>query len=402
MFGWEFPPFSSGGLGTACHGLTKGLSNNGTEVTFVIPKAPENASCSHVKLLVADGLKNMSFRKIEISSTLVPYVSSEYYKEQVFSRLARLGKGNHGAIYGKNLFEEVMRYSQQARIIAENEEFDVIHAHDWMTYRAGIEAKKVSGKPLVLHIHATEFDRTGGHPNQAVYDLEREGFHACDRIIAVSNYTKNMVVKHYAVPESKVKVVHNAVEFRTPAKKPHRLSDTDKIVLFLGRITIQKGPDYFLDAAKKVLDRESNVKFVVAGSGDMEGYMIERAAQLGIANKVLFTGFLSGNDVDKAYQMAHLYVMPSVSEPFGIAPLESLRNQTPVLISKQSGVSEVLQNAMKVDFWDTDQMANKIIASVKYPALHNTLRDEGINELQKFSWDDSATRCIEVYHSVLG
>jgi len=196
-------------------------------------------------------------------------------------------------------------------------------------------------------------------------------------------------------------VVHNAVEKKSQPKKPYQLKDSDKIVLFLGRITLQKGPDYFLDAAKKVLEKESNVKFVVAGSGDMEGHMIEKAAQLGLGSKVLFTGFLTGDDVDRAYQMAHLYVMPSVSEPFGIAPLESLRNDTPVLISKQSGVSEVLQNAMKVDFWDTQKMANHILAALKYPVLHRTLREEGANELQKFNWDDAAAKCVEIYHSVL-
>ncbi len=397
MFGWEFPPFNTGGLGTACYGLTKGLSKQGINITFVIPTAPKPIESDFVNLIIASCTSFLDIKRV--SSLLVPYTSSEGYAKTYKSRYFNKNFGN---IYGQNLFDEVNRYAMKAREIAINETFDLIHCHDWMTYLAGIEAKKASKKPLVVQVHATEFDRTGGHPNQAVYDIERMGMHAADLIIAVSNFTKNKIVKHYGISSEKVFVVHNAVEFRSfPDTEEFKIKSQDKIVLFLGRITLQKGPDYFLDAAKKVLENEKNIKFIVVGSGDMEIDMVERAAKLGIANHVLFTGFLRGDDVDKAYKMADLYVMPSVSEPFGITPLEAMRNGTPVIISKQSGVSEVIKNCLKVDFWDIDEIANKIIAVLKYNALHHCLKEHGLIEIKKFSWNDSAKKCIEVYERAL-
>jgi len=397
MFGWEFPPMNNGGLGTACFGLTRGLSNHNVHVTFVLPRAsflPEN---SHVDFVIASTLKNVNIKKVD--SALIPYVDGSGYQRWK-SFLTSHANKDMAHIYGENLFEEVYRYAEVAKIIAKHEQFDIIHAHDWMTYKAAKAARTVSGKPMVVHIHATEFDRTGGNLNQVVYDIEREGFHAADRIIAVSNFTRDMVIKHYAVPAEKVVVVHNAVD-HTIHHHDIKRPDNDKIVLFLGRITIQKGPDYFLDAAKMILEKRQDVKFIIAGSGDMAPAMIEKAAHMGIADKVLFTGFLKGPDIDKAYQMADVYVMPSVSEPFGIAPLEALKNKTPVIISKQSGVSEVLKNALKVDFWDINQLANKILAVLEHASLKETLRDEGYAEVQGFNWDTSAAKCIDVYNEVL-
>ena len=391
MFGWEFPPYSSGGLGTACFGLTKGLRNKGADVTFVIPAAPKNAKGGHVKLIVADSVKT-----IRITSIISPYMNSEEFE------LAK-SKVSGRQMYGDNLFNEVYRYSIKAGEIARHEQFDVIHSHDWMTYPAGIRAKEVSGKPLVVHVHATEFDRTGGNVNQQVYNIEREGLHAADAIITVSNYTKNIVCNNYGISPDKVTVVHNAVDFSNcKISNVPRISANDKVVLFLGRITIQKGPDYFIESARRVLEHEKNVKFIVAGTGDMAAKMINRAAELGIADKVLFTGFLSGADIDRAYKMADLYVMPSISEPFGITPLESMRNGTPVLISKQSGVSEVINNCLKVDFWDIDEMTNKILAVLRYPALKTCLSDDGAREVSKFSWDIPAEKCLAVYSAVCG
>ena len=395
MFGWEFPPFNSGGLGTACYGLTKGLSNKGVQVAFVLP-TKYNAKADFVKIIPADA---SNLKMIKIDSNLVAYMTSKEYS-------LNLGKKSKtDSIYGRDIFEEVYRYSKRAEIIAKDEPHDVIHCHDWMTFRAGINAKKISDKPLVVHVHATEFDRTGGlGVNQFVYDLEKEGMHAADAIIAVSNFTKNKVIQHYGVPPDKVHVVHNAVEFNYNKfdNKEFGMNGRSKIVLFLGRITLQKGPDYFLYAAKKVLEVEPNIRFIVAGTGDMTTQMIEKAAELGIADKVLFTGFLTGADIDKAYQMADLYVMPSVSEPFGITPLEAMRNSTPTVISKQSGVSEVINSCLKVDFWDIDKMANQIIGVLRYKELHEALKENGFLEVQKFSWDDSASKCIEVYNKVLG
>lgn len=398
MFGWEFPPYSSGGLGTACYGLTKGLANQGVDVTFVIPMAPDDAKAEHVRLLAANNLKNVRVKVVD--SALVAYISSEEYKEM----LKNIPSKEKRNMYGKNLFDEVYRYSQKARLIAKHEDFDVIHAHDWMTFKAGIEAKKASGKPLVIHVHATEFDRTGGNGvHQYVYDVEKEGMMAADKIIAVSNFTKNKIIQHYGINPEKIEVIHNAVEFSDYDEgMDFGIKRNDKVVLFLGRITLQKGPDYFLYAAKKVLEIEKNVKFIVAGSGDMEPFIIEKAAELGIADNVLFAGFLKGKEIDKAYKMADLYVMPSVSEPFGITPLESMRNGTPVIISKQSGVSEVINHCLKVDFWDINELASKIIGVLTYNELSHSLRENGLTEVRSFDWNERARRCIEVYNYVSG
>ena len=284
------------------------------------------------------------------------------------------------------------------------EDFDVIHAHDWMTYPAGMVIAKMSGKPLVVHIHSTEFDRSGEHVNQMVYDVERAGLHYADRVIAVSRLTQKTVHERYGVAAEKTCVVYNAIEQGRDAftTEDGTVIKDERLVLFLGRITMQKGPEYFLAAAKKVLEVLDDVKFVMAGDGDMIRQTIELAAELGIGQKVLFTGFLSGDEVDNIFKMADVFVMPSVSEPFGLVPLEALRNDVPVIISKQSGVSEVLTHALKVDFWDVDEMANKIIAVLRHRPLHATLREHGNYEVRNFAWADAAQECLEVYESVAG
>ncbi|MFH1850061.1 MAG: glycosyltransferase family 4 protein [archaeon] len=392
MFGWEFPPLSSGGLGTACYGLTKGLSNEGVSVSFVLPAAHPDSEYSHLKIIRAEKGNNIRIRTID--SPMVEYVTVRDYRKGV----QRVKRANNvtSKIYGEDLFAEVYRYSEAAREIASYEEFDIIHAHDWITYQAGINAKEVSGKPLVVHVHATEFDRTGGSPNQAVYDLEKAGMEKADAVIAVSNYTKAMILRHYGIPGEKVHVVYNAV-FHEDAESTFRLGGSEKVVLFLGRITLQKGPEYFLYAAKRVLDQDSNVRFIMAGAGDMESFIIEKAAELGIGDKVLFTGFLSGGQIRQAYQMADLFVMPSVSEPFGIAALEAISNGTPVIISKQSGVSEVIRHCLTVDFWDVEQMSNKILAALNYRTMNDHLRTEGAREVRRLTWDSAAQQCKGVY-----
>lgn len=419
MFGWEFPPVASGGLGTACYGLAKGLKTHGVDLTFVMPHMPEGTTSDRAQLIGAhmplEKLDKKAYSKyisevVKIPSLLTPYMTYEEYLDRkatygtIVDEIAEFhdAKTSGGSIYGKDLFQEVYRYRQRSRLIALTRDFDVIHCHDWMTYGAGIEAKKATGKPLVVHIHATEFDRTGNNPNQYVYDLEREGFHHADRILAVSNFTRSRLINHYGVPPEKVEVVHNAVEFNDEVEEEqHTLSSDDKIILFLGRITIQKGPDWFLYAAKMVADHYPNVKFVVAGSGDMEAFMINKAAEFGLAEKMLFTGFLRGKDIDRAYRMADLYVMPSISEPFGITPLEAMRNGTPTLISHQSGVSEVLSNCLKADFWDVHDMANKMIAALHYTDMHEQLKDHGKKEVYKFNWDEPARKCVNAYRQVL-
>ncbi len=399
MFGWEFPPFNSGGLGTACYGLTKGLSNLGINVSFVLPKAPADARADHVNLVIAQQrMKGITFR--EVKSLITEYVTSQAYDER-YRELLRFNRADT-AVYGNDLHGEVYRYGESARIIAQQEDFDVIHAHDWLTYPAGINAKKVSGKPLVVHVHATEFDRTGGHGvNEHVYGIEKRGMELADAVIAVSAFTKSKIVQHYGIRPDKIHVVHNAVEF---PEQPAAIKNSirDKVVLFLGRITIQKGPDWFLYAARKVLDKMPDVKFIMAGSGDMEPMIIHKAAEMGMADKVLFAGFLRGQEIDQAYKMADLYVMPSISEPFGITPLEAMRNGTPVLISKQSGVSEVITHCLKADFWDVNEMANKMISVLQHAPLHEALSENGSQEITSLSWDRPAEKCIGIYKSVAG
>ncbi len=422
MFGWEFPPHITGGLGTACYGLTKGLSHHDVEVMFVVPKAFGDEDQSYVQLQQAEGVSitkrevtNQEFWKkftyIEVGSNLLPYLSPEEFEklkednildkklvtESVFSSEFKFsGK------YGTSLMEEVARYALIASVIASENEFDVIHAHDWLTYRAGIAAKQISGKPLVVHMHATEFDRSGESVNQQVYDIEREGMHAADKVIAVSNLTRKTVVDKYGVEADKVVAVHNAVEpVEKKAGKKLSKGVEDKIVTFLGRITFQKGPEYFVEAAQKVLQRYPNVRFVMAGSGDMMNKVIRRVAELKIADRFHFAGFLKGGEVDDMFAMSDVYVMPSVSEPFGISPLEAMRSNVPVIISKQSGVSEILNHAIKIDFWDIDTMADAIYGILKYDGLQKMFRKHGKEEVDNLIWENAAHKVREVYQSVL-
>ncbi len=394
MFGWEFPPFNSGGLGVACEGLTKALASQGIKISFVLPKKIDCRS-SFCKIIFADETLKIK----AVNFLLSPYITSKSYKNLV-------GAIQKPGIYSPGLVGEVMRYSKEAKKIALLEYFDIIHAHDWLSFPAGLEAKKVSGKPLVVHVHATEFDRSGGNNvNQQIYEIEKEGLEKSEVVIAVSNFMKNKLIQYYGINPGKIRVVYNATEHKDPPRLDEGLfglkSAGKKIVLFVGRITLQKGPDYFLQAAKKVLEKNPDVFFIITGSGDMETQIIEESAKLDIADKVLFTGFLRGDALSKVYRMADLYVLSSVSDPFGITVLESLTYGTPVLISKQSGVSEALSHCLKVDFWDTNEMANKILTVLEYPELYQCLKENGSQEVKKFSWDDSAQKCIEVYSQIL-
>ncbi|MBI2580912.1 glycosyltransferase family 4 protein [Candidatus Woesearchaeota archaeon] len=405
MFGWEFPPMNTGGLGTACYGLTKGLSQNGVSITLVLPQAAADTGRFGFLKIRNANISNVKVKPVK--SAMVAYMSPSDYEQYMLKMKGRK------SIYGQNLFEEVERFARQAAIIAKEElgekgeGFDIIHAHDWMTYKAGMAAKRVSGKPLVVHVHATEFDRTGGlGANEYVYGIEKEGMEKADAVIAVSGYTRQKIMENYGIPESKIRVVHNAIDkddIPWIGSLDHgKSSGSTKTVLYLGRITLQKGPDYFVAAAKKALEADPNIRFIIAGSGDMEPRIIEKAAELGIGHNVLFAGFLRDEEIHKAYRMADLYVMPSVSEPFGITPLEAVMNQTPVIISKQSGVKEVLKHCLQVDFWDIDQMANKMVAALKYGEMHSELQRNSYEEVSKLSWSKSAQGCIEVYSNVIG
>ena len=399
MFGWEFPPFKSGGLGTACYDLTKGLARQGQDVTFVMPVAPDNAEAEFVKLISTNNLtKHIKIKAIK--GMLGPYDTEEGYKQTYHSMKLSGTEGKH--IYGQNIFEEVERYAKVASAIATDDEYDVIHAHDWMTYKAGMAARESIGKPLVVHIHATEFDRTGGNPNGHISHMEYEGLAQADIVIANSHFTKNNIIKHYQIPPEKIEVVHWGIEEDKPAYHlNHQKPFKDHVVLFLGRITIQKGPDYFVEAAAKVLQHVPNTTFVIAGSGDMMPRIIDRVVELGISNKIVFAGFLRGDDVHRAFQMADLYVMPSVSEPFGLVALEALKNKAPIIISNQSGASEVINHCLKCDFWDVRKMANMIINVLKHPALRQELQRNGHAESFKFNLDEPAKKCMQAYQKAM-
>lgn len=480
MFGWEFPPHISGGLGTACFGLTQGLSHHGVQVIFVVPRAFGDEDARFVTVLgandvpvlgVAEELRRFTtgtavkerakrttrasrtakvseeawthassiVELLAIESPLTPYLTEVEYlhrlaeletkgsklrlevlealeeilnaprireskkgAEVVARRLVARSPLSFSGGYGPSLYSEVARFALVAAEIARTREFDVVHCHDWMTLPAGLAASRVAGKPLVLHVHASEYDRSGENVNERVRDLEQLGFDVADRIVCVSHYTAGVIQRRYRVDPAKIRVVHNAVTHKEQVDILHvRRTIEEPIVLFLGRVTFQKGPDYFLEAAARVVKIEPRVKFVMSGSGDMLSVMIERAAKLGLARHVHFTGFLKGEEVERMYAMADIYVMPSVSEPFGITPLEAMALDTPVILSRQSGVSEILRNALKVDFWDVDDIANKILALIRYPALVEQLTTEGREEVQALRWDIPAGSVRDVYREVL-
>jgi glycogen(starch) synthase len=421
MFGWEFPPHITGGLGTACFGLTKGLVKQDVEVIFVVPKAfgDENqevarlVNASDISIDMEDSIYKEYWKRIEymqIGSNIIPYVSPEEFERiasqnqldsiarnsQVFAR-----KFEFSGTYGKDLMAEVSRYALVASAVAASKKFDIIHAHDWLTYPAGIAAKYVSGKPLVVHIHATEFDRSGENINQGVYDIERKGMEEADRVIAVSNLTRNIVIERYGIPPEKVITVHNAVDPVNDRDMDYQKNVDEKVVTFLGRVTFQKGPDYFVEAAHKVLERDSNVRFVMAGSGDMLERMIRRVAQLRIGSHFHFTGFLKGSNVDRMLAISDVFVMPSVSEPFGIVPLEAMRSNVPVVISKQSGVAEVLKHALKVDFWDINGLADAIYGLTHYNGLTRMFSRYGKQEVDNLKWEHAGSKLKEIYQQLL-
>jgi glycogen(starch) synthase len=412
MLGWEFPPYISGGLGMACYGLTKGLSQLGTEITFVLPHGVISTnqfgdSSSSFRANKEYELKDFpGMRFLPVGVQLYPYAKSGSHASPVGTltgstqaphseSFASMGAGH----YAGDLFQQVHKYSKIVQDTARHEQFDVIHAHDWMTFPAAIAVADMTGKPLVVHIHSTEHDRCGDGMSDKIYSIERRGMHRADKVIVVSGYTQKICMDYYGIDRRKCQIVYNAASASSPYHWQANQKD-EKVVLFLGRMTMQKGPEYFIAAARKVLDVMDNVKFIMAGTGDMFHRMVNYAAELGIGHKVLFAGFLKEPQVAQAFQMADLYVMPSVSEPFGIAPLEALTYNVPVMISKQAGVGEVLTHVLKVDFWDVDEMANKMAAVLKYPALPKTLRQHAVAELEKFDWTESARKCMAVYNTV--
>jgi glycosyltransferase involved in cell wall biosynthesis len=420
MFGWEFPPHISGGLGTASYGLTKGLYQNGVDIIFVVPRAYGDEDQSALRIVNASEVRlpfeDSEFREmlekieyVEIESSIIPYVNPELTVREeeeekkysttnnVFSEFYQFsGK------YGKNLLEEVSRYSLIGSILGAQKDFDLIHAHDWLCYPAGVAAKRSSGKPLVVHMHATEFDRSGESVNPEVYGIEKYGMENADMVIAVSNLTRNIVIEKYGIDPNKVVTVHNAVEF--PEGKGSlqiKKSFDEKLVTFLGRITFQKGPEYFVEVARKLLERDKNMRFVMAGSGDLMESTIRHAARLNITDRFHFTGFLKGPDIQQLFAITDVFVMPSISEPFGIVPLEAMQFNVPVVISKQSGVAEVLEHAIKVDFWDVDGMADAIYGLCHYDTLSSMFKKYGKEEVMNLKWKNAAKKVKKIYEELL-
>jgi glycosyltransferase involved in cell wall biosynthesis len=412
MFGWEFPPHILGGLGTASYGLTKGMAlQPDMEITFVIPKPHGDEDQSFLKIIGACNVpvvwKENSWEHVQqcIGKTMHP---DEYFWlrngiKYDFNRIYtnELGCIDFSGRYPDNLIEEIANYEAVASVLAHQMDFDIIHSHDWLTFPAGAFAKQISGKPLVIHVHATDFDRSRGQVNPTVYNIEKRGMDAADHIMTVSDLTRRIVIEKYHQDPRKVTTVHNAVDPLPDADSFTKTPRKDKVVTFLGRITMQKGPEYFVEAAHQVLQKTQNVRFVMAGSGDMMNAMIDLAAKRGIADRFHFTGFLKGRQVHEMLAESDVYIMPSVSEPFGISPLEAMQVGTPSIISKQSGCAEILTHAIKTDYWDIDAMADAIYAIVKNPAMHKSLQELGRNEVNNIRWQDAGLKVRGIYESVM-
>jgi glycogen synthase len=406
MFGWELPPHYGGGLGIACNGLARQLADCGIDITFVLPKKIA-VDAEYMNVIFANVKEVVDKRITESSVNLLrsSYIGPERYREL---REELRGFCREGFFRG-TLIEEVLGYGRLAGDIASEKDFDIIHIHEWLCVPCGINAKKKSGKPLVFHVHATEYDRSGGRGvNPQVYEIEKAGLEAADKVIAISSRMKDMLVKNYGICQEKIDVVHNGVDkthlsgFGKTSNKLQALKHGgNKVVLYAGRLTIQKGVDYFLKAAQKVLKIEKKVIFLIVGSGDMERQLIRQAAEMGISDKVFFAGWLKGKELFESYTISDLFVMPSVSEPFGLNPLELMMLGKPVIISKQSGVSEAVFHALKVDFWDVEEMANKIMAVARYDSLSSQLSNFGQQEVKHVNWKKAAKKCILVYKSLL-
>ncbi|HNU37095.1 MAG TPA: glycosyltransferase [Macellibacteroides fermentans] len=414
MFGWEFPPHILGGLGTASYGLTRGMAlQPDMDITFVIPKPWGDEDQSFLKIVGACNTPivwrdvDYNYVKNRLGEKMSP---EEYYKlrDNIYSDFSYRGVNDLGCIefsgrYPDNLLEEINNYSIVAGVIARAESFDVIHAHDWLTYPAGIHAKQISGKPMVIHVHATDYDRSRGNVNPEVYAIEKNGMDFADHIITVSNLTRNTVIEKYHQDPSKVTTVHNAVEplSQDIVSIQDKRGVKDKVVTFLGRITMQKGPEYFVEAAAKVLEKADNVRFVMAGSGDMMDQMIRLAASRNISDRFHFTGFMKGKQVYEVLKSSDVYVMSSVSEPFGISPLEAMQCGVPSIISKQSGCAEILDYAVKVDYWDIEAMADAIYGIITYPAMYQFLKEEGKREVDNIKWEYAGQKVRRIYDQVM-
>ena len=409
MFGWEFPPHISGGLGTASYGLTKGLARQqDMDIIFCVPKPWGDEDQSFLRIVGMNSVP-ICWRDVDwnhVQSRVGSYMNpQDYYdfRNHIYADFSYMHTDDLGCLefsgrYPDNLQEEINNYSIVAGVVARKEQFDIIHSHDWLTYPAGIHAKQISGKPLVIHVHATDFDRSRGNVNPTVYAIEKNGMDHADHIMCVSELTRQTVINKYHQDPAKVSTVHNAVEPLAPEYEAiEARHGKEKVVTFLGRITMQKGPEYFVEAAALVLQRTQNVRFCMAGSGDMMNAMIRLAAAHGIADRFHFPGFMRGRQVYECLKNSDVYVMPSVSEPFGISPLEAMQCQCPTIISKQSGCAEILDKCIKVDYWDTHALADAIYSICTNPALYTYLKEEGKCEVDGITWEKVGYRIRSIY-----
>lgn len=419
MFGWEFPPHILGGLGTASYGITKGLSlQHDMDITFCIPKPWGDEDRSFMNIIGMSQVPivwrdvNYDHVQARIGDKMDPqlYYSlrDHIYADFSYRLTDDLGCIEFSGRYPDNLYDEINNYSIVAGVIARQQQFDIIHAHDWLTYPAGIHAKQISGRPLVIHVHATDFDRSRGKVNPTVYGIEKDGMDHADCIMCVSELTRQTVINHYHQSPEKCITMHNAVYpleqdilDMVNAPRPNN-EKRDKVVTFLGRITMQKGPEYFVEAAARVLQRTKHIRFCMAGSGDKMEEMILLAAQRGISDRFHFPGFMKGKQVYEAFRDSDVYVMPSVSEPFGISPLEAMQCGVPSIISKQSGCAEILNHCIKTDYWDIDAMADAIYAICTNDSLHRFLQEEGRKEVNQITWEKVGERIHNCYKKVLG
>ncbi len=419
MFGWEFPPHILGGLGTASYGITKGLSvQPDMHITFCLPRPWGDEDKSFMNIIGMSETPivwrdvNYDYVKSRLGNKMDPQLyydlRDHIYADFNYRLTDDLGCIEFSGRYPENLQDEINNYSIVAGVIARQQEYDLIHAHDWLTYPAGIHAKNVSGKPLVIHVHATDFDRSRGNVNPTVYGIEKDGMDHADCIMCVSELTRQTVINHYHQDPAKVVTMHNAVyplsdsilQMVRERRESHK-DRKEKVVTFLGRITMQKGPEYFVEAAAQVLQRTRNIRFCMAGSGDMMNAMIEMVAQRGIADRFHFPGFMKGKQVYEALADSDVYVMPSVSEPFGISPLEAMQCGVPSIISKQSGCAEILDKCIKTDYWDINAMSDAMYSLCTNPSLHTYLKEEGKNEVDQITWEKVGKRIYDIYNSLL-
>lgn len=407
MLGWEFPPHFAGGAGIVCAELSKALNDKNVEVTFLMPSGPQNvydkvnSEKQKLNILIANNLKKEYDVQIKTVDSLLQAYDSQSLYQQRYEELKEKDQANE--LYGSNLKEEIFRFADKAAQIAKDLEFDVIHAHDWVTFPAAIKIKEVTQKPLAVHVHITEFDKSGNlHADPFIYRVEKEGMDKSDIVITVSNRVKNRCISHYYTDPNKIRVVHNAATpMNDELHEGNGLKKGRKMVLFAGRVTMQKGPEFLMRAAKKVCQIEDNVLFAVAGSGDMLPKMKAMAKEYDIEDQFYFHGFYTREEAEQLFSMADVFIMPSVSEPFGVVPFEAQMKKTPTIISKQSGISEVLQHSLKVDFWDINQMASKIISLLHYEELHQELQEKGYSESKQANWDGPASKCLNIYHEMM-